>query len=247
MSTSVTISLLERVVAIKIPHASVVEDALRLERFRREAISLATVRSPHIVGVYDIGLTVDGAYLVMQHIEGRTLMEEMRGFGPMTQTRAATVLTQLLAGLAAMHRQGLASRDIRASNVVLDRNDKVSIARPRGRARQRLANAADGHRHGDASGCHVSRPVRERLHERRLSDRARYVVPVDGSRCLSPISARGSRGPVPAVAGAARRRGSTRARPRPGPAICLCHGPWGCGGDRVDVDPEQAERRRPLR
>jgi serine/threonine protein kinase len=119
--------LLERAVAIKIAHQCVVDDASRLERFRREAISLATVRSPHLVGVYDLGLTSEGAYLVMQHIDGQTIEEEIRRFGPMTAMRAATVLSQLLSGLAAMHDRGLVSRDIRSSNVLLDRNDKVVL------------------------------------------------------------------------------------------------------------------------
>src|SRR6187551_777028 len=83
---------LGRAVTIKIPHDSVVSDASQLEQFRRAAISLAGIRSPNVVSIYDLGLNTEGTYVVMQHIEGRTVEEEIRRFGPMTEGRAAVVL-----------------------------------------------------------------------------------------------------------------------------------------------------------
>ncbi|MDQ3334822.1 MAG: serine/threonine protein kinase [Myxococcota bacterium] len=118
---------LGRAVTIKIPHERIVNDAIQLEQFRREAISLAGIHSPNVVGIYDLGLTNAGAYVVMQHIEGRTVEEEIRRFGPMPERRAAGVLAQLVAGLAAMHAKGLVHGDIRSSNVLLARNGKVVL------------------------------------------------------------------------------------------------------------------------
>src|ERR1700733_351994 len=71
--------LLERVVAIKIPHQSVIDDEPRLSRFRRDAVALAAIHSPHVVGIYDIGLMPGGIYLVMQHIDGPTIEQEIAG------------------------------------------------------------------------------------------------------------------------------------------------------------------------
>jgi serine/threonine protein kinase len=119
--------LLERAVAIKILHASLAEDSSGLERFRREAMTLAAVRSPHVVGIYDIGLEDEGVYLVMQHIDGHTIEQEIARSGPMPHARVAVVLTQLLDGLAEMHAQGLVHRDIKPSNVLLDGSDHVVL------------------------------------------------------------------------------------------------------------------------
>jgi serine/threonine protein kinase len=119
--------LLERVVAIKILHRDIASDAKGLERFRREAMALATVTSPHVVGIHDIGLQRDGAYLVMQHIDGQTLEQDVTVAGAMAPARARNVLGQILDGLVLMHAQGVLHRDIKPSNVVLDASDHVVL------------------------------------------------------------------------------------------------------------------------
>src|SRR5580658_7360861 len=58
--------LLQRAVAIKILHTDLALDSAGLERFRLEATSLAALKSPHVVGIYDIGLEPGGVYLVME-------------------------------------------------------------------------------------------------------------------------------------------------------------------------------------
>jgi hypothetical protein len=119
--------LLDRVVAIKILHPHIGGDSSGLERFRREAMALAAVTSPHIVSIHDIGLESDAVYLVMQHIEGHTIEQEIAQAGSMAQARATKVLAQVLDGLAAMHVQGLLHRDIKPSNVLVDRHDHVVL------------------------------------------------------------------------------------------------------------------------
>jgi serine/threonine protein kinase, bacterial len=118
--------LLERPVAIKVMHQNPA-DPMGLERFRREATTLAAVRSPHVVAIYDIGVEGNDLYLVMQHIEGHTIEQEIARSGPMTLERAQAVLLQVLDGLAEMHSQGLVHRDIKPSNVILDLSDHVVL------------------------------------------------------------------------------------------------------------------------
>ncbi len=121
--------LLERAVAIKILNSSLCEDPIGLERFRREAMTLATVRSPHIVGIYDIGRECEGAcvFLVMQHFEGKTLEQEVARTGPMPVLRTEKIIMQLLDGIAEMHSHDLIHRDIKPSNVLIDSNDHVVL------------------------------------------------------------------------------------------------------------------------
>ena len=118
--------LLERTVAIKVLHTNLAEDSTGLERFRREAMTLAAVRSPHVVGIYDIGFD-DSVFLVMEHIEGHTLEDEIVRTGPMTETRALAVLTQLLDGLLEVHAAGLVHRDIKPANIILGGSDHVVL------------------------------------------------------------------------------------------------------------------------
>ncbi len=119
--------LLERAVAIKLLHPELAVDSSGMERFRREAMTLAVVRSPHVVGIYDIGLDEEGVYLVMQYIEGHTIEQEIARTGAMTPARAETILTQLLDGLAEVHAQGLVHRDIKPSNILLEGDDHVVL------------------------------------------------------------------------------------------------------------------------
>jgi eukaryotic-like serine/threonine-protein kinase len=119
--------LLERLVAIKVLHACYRSDPARLERFRREAKTLAAVTSPHVVGIYDLEVTSACPYLVMQYVPGRTLaavVEQDQQIGPV---RAGAILHQVLEGLVALHARGLVHRDIKPSNVIVDARDRVVL------------------------------------------------------------------------------------------------------------------------
>src|SRR3979490_1381674 len=81
--------VLERTVAIKLMHRETAADADQLERFRREARSIAQLNHPHIVTVIDAGEepVLDGGhagspYIVLEHVEGETLKEKIRREGP---------------------------------------------------------------------------------------------------------------------------------------------------------------------
>jgi serine/threonine-protein kinase len=118
--------LLERTVAIKVLHAALA-DSGGLERFRREAVALGAVHSNHVVGIHDMGLDGPDVYLVMEHIEGKTIEEEVARLGPMSVARAENVIIQLLVGLAEMHAQNLVHRDIKPSNILVDGTGHVVL------------------------------------------------------------------------------------------------------------------------
>ena len=70
---------LDRVVAIKVLPSSLASDADRLQRFEREARSVAALNHPNILAVHDIGTHEGTPYMVCELLEGETLREPSAG------------------------------------------------------------------------------------------------------------------------------------------------------------------------
>ena len=78
---------LERQVAVKLMHREIASDSDQLERFRREARSVAQLNHPHIVGVIDAGEEDGRPYIVFEYVEGETLKERIRRMGRLPDRR----------------------------------------------------------------------------------------------------------------------------------------------------------------
>ncbi len=93
-----------------------------MARFEREAKATAALRSPHTVQLYDFGRSDDGAfYYVMELLEGFTLEEIVRRFGPLPAGRVVHLLRQVCHSLAEAHAAGLVHRDIKPGNIFVAR------------------------------------------------------------------------------------------------------------------------------
>jgi serine/threonine-protein kinase len=111
---------LSRRVAAKILMGRYFGDPVVLRRFAREARSVAALSHPNVVSVYDSGTCgPDGAYLILELVEGQTMRELIRSAAPLSPASAADLLEPLLCGLEAAHRAGLVHRDIKPSNVFI--------------------------------------------------------------------------------------------------------------------------------
>jgi len=105
-------------VALKILRAA--KDASAVAAFRREAQIACRVRHPNAVQVYDFGLLPpDGAFLVMELLEGPTLFEVQKTRPLIGLEDALGHTRAVLSALAAAHKQGLIHRDVKPANVVL--------------------------------------------------------------------------------------------------------------------------------
>jgi serine/threonine protein kinase len=116
---------LDRPVAIKVMlHAT--PDFV--QRFRREAQSIARLAHANIVQVYDFGVDGDGnPYFVMELIDGTPLDELVRTRGKLPPLDVVRMGKQAAAGLAAAHRAGIIHRDVKPSNLIVDARGHIKL------------------------------------------------------------------------------------------------------------------------
>jgi tRNA A-37 threonylcarbamoyl transferase component Bud32 len=107
-----------RPVAIKLLHPHLVDDALLLRRFRREAEITATLGSRNIVEVIDVDIDDGHPYLVLELLEGEDLMARIAR-APLPLELVGEVVDQLADGLAVAHEAGVVHRDLKPENVFL--------------------------------------------------------------------------------------------------------------------------------
>ncbi|HEY1839253.1 MAG TPA: protein kinase [Mycobacterium sp.] len=118
---------LDRPVALKVMDSRYAGDQQFLTRFRLEARTVARLKDPGLVAVYDQGLDARHPFLVMELVEGGTLRELLAERGPMPPHAVAAVLRPVLGGLAAAHRAGLVHRDVKPENVLISDEGEVKI------------------------------------------------------------------------------------------------------------------------
>ncbi len=111
---------LETHVVVKLMTKEVAGNAVGAARFAREAAIASAVKSPHVVQVFDTGVTPDGiAFIVMELLEGHDLGAHLTARGRMTPHEVGTLVTQLAKALAKAHRVGVVHRDLKPENVFL--------------------------------------------------------------------------------------------------------------------------------
>ena len=122
-------TVLERPVAIKLMHREIAADSDQLERFRREARSVAQLNHPHVVSVIDAGEepSEDGEepptgtpYIVLEYVDGETLKGLIRREGPLEIPQAIAYAIEIARALGAAHERRIVHRDVKPHNVLID-------------------------------------------------------------------------------------------------------------------------------
>ncbi|WNZ09177.1 serine/threonine-protein kinase [Streptomyces sp. 11x1] len=105
--------------------SSIDEDEKRrlITRTLREAKAIARIRNNAAVTVFDVVHEDDRPWIVMELVEGKSLAEVIREDGVLEPRRAAEVGLAILDVLRAAHREGILHRDVKPSNVLIDKHD----------------------------------------------------------------------------------------------------------------------------
>jgi serine/threonine-protein kinase len=112
---------LGRAVALKVLPQQLAYDEELLERFHREARALAGLKHPSIVPVFDEGFENGVHYFAMEYMEGHNLYSIVGEKGRLSVQEILPIITQIAAALDYIHAQGLVHRDVKSSNIFINR------------------------------------------------------------------------------------------------------------------------------
>ncbi len=115
---------LKRLVAVKLLAPDLAGDHAARARFEREARAAAALSHPNVVRVYAVGETaaLTLPYIIMQYVEGSTLAELMAERGRLGERDARRIIGEVAAALSAAHGRDLVHRDVKPSNVLVERD-----------------------------------------------------------------------------------------------------------------------------
>ncbi len=118
---------LQRDVAVKVMLPSLSTNPVFCQRFEREAQSIANLRHPNILSVYDYGETDDGhAYLVVDYVRGGTLRDRLEE--GLSLEEAVEIVAQVAEALDCAHRHGAVHRDVKPNNILLTQDGRPLLA-----------------------------------------------------------------------------------------------------------------------
>jgi serine/threonine protein kinase len=116
------------VVALKLLRAALAHDTILLRRFEHEIRAARAIRHANLVAVLDSGMLGERPYVVTRFMEGGSLATRIRHRGPLPPLEAATVISQVAAGLDALHEAGIVHRDVTPGNVLLEADGTAALA-----------------------------------------------------------------------------------------------------------------------
>jgi serine/threonine protein kinase/Tfp pilus assembly protein PilF len=116
---------LDRTVALKILPGEFAADADRMQRFSREAKAASALNHPNVATIYDVGESDGIAFIVMEHVEGETLLARISR--RMTPPEVVDIAVQAADALDLAHAKGITHRDIKPANLMLTHRGNVKV------------------------------------------------------------------------------------------------------------------------
>lgn len=121
---------LDRYVAIKVMSHHLADDQTFVDRFQREAASVAQLRHQNIVQMVDFGLKKDISFMVMEYIDGETLKERLvrlnQNGARLPLPEVTHIITDMAAALDYAHAHNIVHRDVKPANIMLRREERLA-------------------------------------------------------------------------------------------------------------------------
>ena len=116
---------LDRTVALKILPGELAADADRMQRFTREAKAASALNHPNVATIYDVGESDGISFIVMEHVEGETLLARISR--QLTPPEVVDIAVQAADALDLAHAKGITHRDIKPANLMLTHRGVVKV------------------------------------------------------------------------------------------------------------------------
>ena len=115
-------------VAVKLLDSAISGNDQMLARFMREAQSAASLRSPHVVQIFDYGVEDGTAFIAMELLQGESLAERIARLGTLSAEEVIRFLSQVLRAIGKAHESGIVHRDLKPDNIFIC-NDEPEFAK----------------------------------------------------------------------------------------------------------------------
>lgn len=122
-----TDEVLGRTVAVKIMLPALLDEPGFVERFRAEARTMARLKHPGVVNVYDYASDATTAFLVMEYVEGDPLSRTLSRVGRLTAARTMALIAQAADALETAHQAGIVHRDVKPGNLMVRANGTLVL------------------------------------------------------------------------------------------------------------------------
>jgi serine/threonine-protein kinase len=146
--------MLSRLVAVKtLQFKTDPRERVALDRlFLNEARAVASLNHPHIVTIFDAGLSEHGVYIAMERLRGQDLRQALTAGWKPTPAQAALLVRRVADALAYAHARGVVHCDIKPANIFLDKRAKPKVLD------FGIARVAHGRSNAPLDGCVLGSP-----------------------------------------------------------------------------------------
>lgn len=118
---------LDRVVALKILPRQFATDQEYIQRFLQEARAAARLNHPHIIQIYDFGLTGELHFLAMEYLDGQSLSSSLKNSGVISEPEGLRIVMQVCDALGCAHESGIIHRDIKPDNILISHRGTAKL------------------------------------------------------------------------------------------------------------------------
>ena len=121
-------TVLDRMVALKTHHSTVILDERARQRFANEIKTSSRLQHPNVVTVFDGGLQTDVPFIAMELVEGRTLQQILEERGQLPPDEALRILRPVAAAIDYAHRRKVIHRDLKPGNILVTADGQAKVS-----------------------------------------------------------------------------------------------------------------------